>query len=210
LNKIVFALCFFFLTSVLVAQRSFHFIADAGITASQISGDGFYGFGQFGGNFYGGIETSKNGTWGGAMLLGVNQKGARKYQAANDITTYRLRVNYVEAPLLVIYRYEKWHFASGPGFNFLLNHRERSMFGDIQPKRPFKQFELAFNAAISYEVAEQVSLRLWFQNSVLPARDHVSGQVYPPNNFILGDWHNTLLDKGQYLTSLMLTLGIHF
>jgi hypothetical protein len=192
------------------AQRSFHFIADAGITASQISGDGFYGFGQFGGNFYGGIETNRTATWGGALMLGINQKGARKYQTANDFVTYRLRVNYVEVPVFVLYRYEKWQFGVGPGFNFRINHRERSMFGDIQPERPFKPFELAFQAAVSYEVAEQIYLRLWFQNSVLPVRDHVSGQAYPPNNFIVGDWHNALLDKGQYLTSLMLTMGVHF
>jgi hypothetical protein len=190
----------------MLGQRAFHFFTEAGLTASQISGDGFYGFGQFGGNLFIGVETNFASTWGGALLLGVNQKGARKYQSANDFTTYRLRVNSIEAPVFVTYKCDNWQFGTGPGFNFRINHRERSMFGDIQPERVFKPFELAINAMVSYQLNEQLSVNLWYQNSLLPVRDHVFGQAFPPNNFVLGDWHNALLNKGQYLTSLMLTV----
>lgn len=185
-------------------------VLETGITASQISGDGFYGFGQFGANLFGGVEWSAPAGFGGALALGFNQKGARKYQTANDFTTYRLRVNYLEIPVFLTYRWDKFRFGAGPGLNVRINHRERSMFGDIQPERSFMPFEFALNGCVAYELRDRVFLNLWFQNSLLPARAHVSGQVYPPNNFILGAWHTALLDRGQYFTSLMLTVRVEF
>ena len=185
------------------SQRTFVGFVSAGVTSSQISGDGFYGFGQFGANVGVGVRAQLNSAFSLSAQIGFNQKGARKYQNA-DFTTYRLRVNYMEVPLLVNYYLGKWTILSGVGLNYRINHRERSMFGDIIPERPFKAFELSFHLGGDYALNERFSIGLGFQNSILPVRDHSATQVFPPNNFILGDWHNRLLDTGQFFTSLQL------
>jgi hypothetical protein len=200
INFLILSLSF---GNLIYAQNTFKGFATAGLTSSQISGDGFYGFGQFGAYAGVGVRTDLSDVLSLSGQLVFNQKGARKYQN-NDFTTYRLRVNYVEVPVLVHYNIEKWSVGTGLGFNYRINHRERSMFGDITPERTFKPFEFAFHFMVEYELNENFILGIGYQNSILPVRDHSSTQVFPPNNFILGDWHNNLLNRGQYFTSLTL------
>lgn len=207
--KINFLLIVLFVSCFCFSQRTFHGFASAGFSSSQISGDGFYGFGQFGMCAGIGVRTDISDVLRLSGQLAFNQKGARKYQN-NDFTTYRLRANYIEVPILIHYNIEKWSIGSGFGFNYRLNHRERSMFGNISPDREFKAFELAFHFGVDYQLNEQLSLGIGYQNSVIPVRDHSSTQVFPPNNFILGDWHNKLLNKGQYFSSLQLKMTYFF
>ena len=202
----VFSLLF---ASVGFSQKTFQGFVSAGLTSSQISGDGFYGFGQFGANAGLGTRVELSDFFSVSGQISFNQKGTRKYQN-NDFTTYRLRVNYIEVPLLVQYAIKKWQIVSGVGFNYRINHRERSMFGDILPERSFKGFELAFHLGLDYQLNDQFSIGIGYQNSILPVRDHVTNQVFPPNNFVVGDWHNDLLNQGQYFSSLQLKLYYYF
>ena len=204
-KKIILISLFLFQNSFYFSQNTFKGFVTAGITTSQISGDGFYGFGQFGAYAGVGVRTDISDVLSISGQLAFNQKGARKYQN-NDFTTYRLRANYIEVPILIHYNIEKWSIGSGLGFNYRINHRERSMFGDILPEREFKAFELAFHFGVDYQLNEQFTIGIGSQNSILPVRDHSSTQVFPPNNLILGDWHNKLLNKGQYFTSLQLKI----
>lgn len=208
LIKINFLLVLLFIAEMSNSQRMFQGFAEVGMTTSQISGDGFYGFGQFGGYAGLGLRSPLSEKWTISGRLALNQKGARKYQNA-DFTTYRLRVNYVEIPLLLHYSFQQWVLGSGLGVNYRINHRERSMFGDITPERIFKQAEFSFHFMIEYALNENFHLGIGYQNSLLPVRDHASTQVFPPNNFFLGDWHNNLLNEGQYFTSLQLR-GTYF
>lgn len=203
LIKINFIGVILFLNSLCFAQNTFKGFVNAGLSSSQISGDGFYGFGQFGAYAGIGVRTNISDNFSLSGQIAFNQKGARKYQN-NDFTTYRLRVNYIEVPVLIHYNIEKWSIGSGVGFNYRINHRERSMFGNISPERTFNAFELAFHFGIDYSINNQFTIGIGYQNSILPVRDHSSTQVFPPNNFVLGDWHNNLLNKGQYFTSLQL------
>ena len=209
LIKINFISLFVIVNGFCFSQNTFQGFVTAGISSSQISGDGFYGFGQFGAYVGVGVRTDISDKLSISGQLAFNQKGARKYQN-NDFTTYRLRVNYIEVPILIHYNIEKWSIGSGVGFNYRINHRERSMFGDILPEREFKAFELAFHFGVNYQINEKFILGLGYQNSILPVRNHSNTQVFPPNNFILGDWHNNLLNKGQYFTSLQLKITYFF
>lgn len=203
LKKINFLLVLLFIAEMSSSQRTFQGFAEVGMTSSQISGDGFYGFGQFGGYIGLGLRSPLSEQWSISGRLALNQKGARKYQNA-DFTTYRLRVNYVEVPLLLHCSYQQWTLGSGLGINYRINHHERSMFGDITPERTFKPIEFAFYFMIEYALNENFHIGIGYQNSILPARDHANTQVFPPNNFILGDWHHEILNKGQFFTALQL------
>lgn len=208
LIKINFLVLILMLNGLCFSQNTFKGFVTAGLTSSQISGDGFYGYGQFGVYAGVGVRTDLSDVLSLSGQLAFNQKGARKYQN-NDFTTYRLRVNYIEVPIIIHYTIQEWSIGSGLGFNYRINHRERSMFGDITPVRTFKSFEFAFYFRVDYELNEHLTIGINYQNSILPVRDHSSTQVFPPNNFILGDWHNNLLDRGQYFSSITLS-GIYF
>lgn len=175
-------------------------------TSSQISGDGAYGFVQFGAMAGGevGLDLDKN--WGASFGIRFNQKGSRIYKTKNSINTYRLRVNYIEAPLLIRYSLERISFATGPVLGVKINQKERTQFGVNQNPRIFDPFELGLEINIEYELSEKWSARLLYQNSILAVRNHAIDQAFPPALFVLGTFHQKMLNQGQYFTSLSLVL----
>ena len=179
----------------------------SGITSSQASGDGIHGFAQFGAFAGADVNYKLNQNWSTSFGLQFNQKGARNFQSKTVSSPYRLRVNYIETPLVVNYHFNKFQFSGGLYLGVKINQKERSSFGPITPVRKFKPFDFGLQFGVNYEIKENWQLELRFQNSVLPARDHLADQVYPPALFILGDWHQRMLNKGQYYTSLSLVLG---
>ena len=178
-----------------------------GISSSQISGDGAAGFVQFG--VYAGIgaEAKINDTWSFHGNLMFNQKGSRVYKSSTSINTYRLRVNYIEIPVLLDYKYQKFSGQLGPYLGVKINQKEQTQFGIIDNPREFKPFDFGIQAQFSYQLKERWKLSLAFQNSLIPVRAHESQLAYPPSNFVLGEWHQKQLDKGQYYTTLMLFLS---
>ncbi|MDX1651294.1 MAG: porin family protein [Brumimicrobium sp.] len=175
-----------------------------GITASQISGDGAYGFVQFGAYAGPGIQMNLSERWNLAYSLVFNQKGSRIYKSSNSINTYRLRVNYAESPFLVGYEYRKINFAAGPYLGVKINQRESTQFGIVEDPRIFNRFDFGAQFQVAYPLTEKIRVNLAYQNSLIPVRAHASQLAYPPSNFILGDWHRKLLDKGQYFSLLTL------
>ncbi len=183
---------------------------NGGLTSSQISGDGAYGFVQFGAIIGGEVGLSFNNDWSTSFGIRFNQKGSRIHKSNNSINTYRLRVNFIEAPLLLQYSLNELSFAVGPVLGVMINQKERTQFGQIENPRSFDPFELGFEFNVGYEIAEEVTLKLLYQNSILAVRDHPIDQAYPPANFVLGSLHQKLLDQGQYFTSLSLVVCYEF
>jgi len=206
-NKYFFTSALFLLFSINAIAQTFKGNLIGGISSSQASGDGTEGFVQFG--FYAGIgaEATISEVWSLHGNLMFNQKGARVYKSKNSVNTYRLRVNYVELPVLLDYKYQKFSGQLGPYLGVKINQKERTQFGVIENPRPFELFDVGIQAQISYQLKERFKLSLAFQNSILPVRPHASPFAYPPSNFVLGEWHQKQLDKGQYFTTLMLFLS---
>lgn len=177
-----------------------------GVTSSQISGDGIYGFAQFGILAGADVSYKFNEDWSATLGLQFNQKGARNYHSESVYSAYRLRVNYIEVPLILNYQLNKFQINGGIYLGAKINQKERNSFGPVDPLREFKPLDLGIQLGVNYELKENWVLELRFQNSVLPARKHNLNQVYPPSLFVLGDWHQKILDKGQYYTSLSLVM----
>lgn len=177
-----------------------------GVSSSQISGDGIHGFAQFGAIVGADVKYTFNERWSASMGLQFNQKGARNYKSETVYSAYRLRVNYIEAPVVVNYHLNKLQFSAGFYLGVKTNQKERNSFGPVDPIRAFKPFDFGVQLGVSYAIKENWQVELRFQNSILPVRDHLADQVYPPNWLVIGDWHQKILDKGQYYTSLSLVL----
>ena len=201
----------FILSSPFFAQKNFEASLKMGLTASQISGDNKTGFGQFG--MYAGsmITYPLKNDWSMASGIFFNQKGARRYQSLGNVSTYRLRVNYIDVPILMMYHWKDFNFSAGSAFNVKINQRERTEFGEIEDERIFKPIELAFQLGAGYTISDKLRLHLNYQNSILPVRIH--GENYIVNtipNSIVEEWHQTLLNKGQYFSSLSLMFAYRF
>ncbi|HZH86279.1 MAG TPA: porin family protein [Brumimicrobium sp.] len=177
-----------------------------GATSSQISGDGFYGFAQFGAIAGADVNYQINADWSAVFGLQFNQKGARTYQSKKTSIIYKLRVNYIEAPITINYKFNKVQLSAGLYLGVKTNQEESTSFGPIDPVHPFKTFDFGGQLGINYAITDDWQIEFRFQNSLLPVRDHKGPQAYSPALFILGDWHQNMLNKGQYYTSLSLIL----
>lgn len=177
-----------------------------GTSSSQISGDGFYGFAQFGLMAGADVTYKINDKWSANFGLQFNQKGARTYPSKKTSAVYRLRVNYIEAPLTLNYHINSFRVSTGFYLGVKINQKERTSFGPVDPERPFKTFDFGGQLSIGYQFLEQWEVALRLQNSLAPVRDHKLTQAYSPALFLFGDWHQNMLNKGQYFTHLSLIL----
>lgn len=204
MRYVLLSLCLFM--AVFLSAQRFNATLFGGLTSSQISGDGAYGFVQFGGILGSEVYYSFNDTWTTSFGLRFNQKGSRIYKSATSVDVYRLRVNYVEAPFLVHYSLNRFSFGAGPVVGVKVNQRERTQFGVVENPREFDRVELGLEVNIDYQLRDKWNVRLLFQNSALAVRDHPIDQAFPPALFVLGTLHQKMLNQGQYFTSLSLVL----
>jgi hypothetical protein len=206
MKAVIFSISFIILFVQDSIGQRFSSNISAGITASQVSGDAAYGFVQFGILLGGEVAYEINADWNLSFGIRFNQKGSRIYKTTNSVDTYRLRVNYIEAPLLVQYKLESLSFGLGPVLGLKINQREQTQFGVEENPRTFDQLELGMEVNGRYELTTRLSLGLLYQNSILPVRDHLINQAFQPANFALGEWHQQWLNEGQFFSSLSLFL----
>ncbi|RFC53497.1 porin family protein [Brumimicrobium aurantiacum] len=204
-NKITLLLFGLIFSSTLFGQK-FSMKILGGLTSSQISGDGIYGFAQFGGIL--GAETSYKikDHLSASIGLQFNQKGARNYQSSSVYSAYRLRVNYLEVPFTLNYQIDRFTINPGLYFGVKINQKERNTFGAIEPYHEFKPFDFGLQLGVAYTINDNWDVEGRFQNSILPVRNHANEQAYPPALFVFGTWHQKMLSQGQFFTSLSLVL----
>lgn len=181
--KILF-LFFIFTTHFLFAQ-SFNAGLRFGVSGSQVNGDNLTGFNKAG--LLAGAFVNRNFSDHFSMQMEMIyiQKGSRK---PTDIYNnyYRLRVHYIEVPLLVLFHAsKKIDFTAGPSFSTLIFSEENDEFGVFRDSPPFKKFELSGNAGIIYKLDDKWSFDGRYSHSITTIRPY-------PGTF------STFFDRGQY------------
>lgn len=165
-----------------------------GISASQISGDNLSGFNKAG--IYAGLFVNRyiNPRFGFQMELDFIQKGSRKNPdpEKDDFESYILRLNYIEIPLLFKYEQSRtFSFEAGLAFGVLLSSFEEANEGMATvPSKEFEDMEFSILGGFYYQFVKGSKFSLRYSNSLMPVRDHASGQTYR-------------LNKGQYNSVLM-------
>ncbi len=181
-------------------SQQFHAGIKAGVTASQISGDQLAGFnkaGLAGGGFVG-LGLSEK--FDLALEIMYMQKGSRKNAdpEKEDYKSYLLRLNYFEIPLVLQWKFSKrFTFEAGPYVAALVGSLEEDEFGELSQPREFKKSEVGLLGGVQVMLINNLSFNLRYENSVLPVREHLSGQGYR-------------LNKGQYSTLLLFALQYTF
>lgn len=188
------------LTFVEVNGQGFRAGVIAGLSATQISGDNLGGYDKAGLIAGGMVSTELSRKLDLAMEIIFIQKGSKKNPNPDngDYSSYFLRLNYFEVPLLLKWKYSKrFTFEVGPTFGYLISVTEENELGEIpyDPPRPFDKFELGITGGMRVHFAQKFSFAFRVSSSVLPVRPHQSGQSYQLN---YGQYNAVLMFGLQY------------
>ncbi len=131
-----------------------------GINLTQVDGDIFYGFHKVGLNVGPQVQIpfGKNKNWSVSMELLYSQKGSY-HKGSADSTTYKLKQDYAEIPVLIRYT-DKKIISAGVGFSYgqLINYKETK--------------NATFDSLFTYQtglsnndisVIAEVNFRLWYK-----------------------------------------------
>lgn len=144
----------------------------AGLTMSQIAGDGFSGYNKAG---------LFVGCWGAINLqpdlslqmdIAYTQKGSAQQasDARPDIPQYLLRLNYVEMPLVVTYQMAPFAVEAGLSFDFLVGQKETINFVPNDQGDIWRKVNLASVLGLKYLLSEKWMISLRSINSISSIR----------------------------------------
>jgi hypothetical protein len=170
-----------------------------GMTATQVDGDTYEGFdkaGLLGGLF---VERALSDRFSMRMELDYVQKGSRKPLDKEYNTYYRMRVNYVEVPLLARFKAgKKLTLQGGPAFGVLVFSQEDDETGILKYSPKFNTYEYSVSVGLAYVLTEKVGFDVRYSCSLAPIR---------PFDFF---YTFAYWDKGQFNSVVQLSLQYSF
>ena len=199
MNRILILILFAVIPFSLPAQQ-FRAGVIVGVSATQISGDQLAGYNKPGLVAGGMVSTSVSKKFDVAMEILFFQKGSKKNAdpEKEDYNSYLLRLNYFEVPVMVQWNFSKrFALEAGPTFGALVSEYEEDQYGELANRRPFNKFELGFAGGMKVHFSQKFSFIARIESSVLPVRDHYSGESYR-------------LNKGQYSAALLFAMQYTF
>jgi len=158
---------------------------EAGITvgaiASQLSGDRAAGHDKPGFEAGGFVATSLNEKFNAGFQISYIQKGSRKTSNPDigDFTFYRSRLNYIQVPFVLEYKFsKKISFDTFTGIAALLSQEEEDEYGKILNRKEFSKWEWTAGLSFNYMLFENFQLQFGMENSVLPVRKNDGTEIY--------------------------------
>ncbi len=197
---LILSLSIFGLTNNANAQE-FKAGLQAGMTATQVTGDALAGFNKAG--LFGGVTVHrKMGSFGyGQMEMNFIQKGSR-FNAKPDkgiYNSYLLRLNYIEVPISYRYMfYKNLGLELGMKFAYLINAREFDENGEIpeEAEKPgFNKFDVSVFAGLAYKINKNYNIVFRYAYSIKSFRPK------PDNSYTYysdGQFNETLCTAFQY------------
>ncbi len=186
-------LCLFIFVTLNLSAQRFDAGIRFGLSGSQVNGDKLSGFDKLGILGGGYVNTSLSEKFSLQLEMVFIQKGSRKPTDEYN-NFYRMRVHYVEVPVLLIYHTsKKFAITAGPSFGTLIFSAEDDQFGIYRNTLPFKKYEVSGNIGILYKLNDHWSFDGRYSNSLTTIRP------YPGS-------YSTFFDKGQYNVLLEFSL----
>ena len=164
-----------------------------GAATSQISGDQLAGFNKAGIIGGAGVNTTLSKKALLSFEIYFIQKGSQKQTDVenNDLEYYRLRLNYIEIPVLLEYHVsEKLSIQLGPCIGSLISSSEENQFGQLDFQPSFIKYEVSVIGGLNYYFGENWGMLFRGEQSIAPVREHGSGAVYRLNR---GQYNSVLL-----------------
>lgn len=218
MNKVIFiTILTIFITAKINAQ-SFYGGITIGTTLSQVDGDDYGGFHKISplGGFF--VRNTYNNKWGTSLSIEYKRKGSKavtKDKYGYVVKYYAINLDYIELPVMVNYKLEKFKIPSLIDYSFtndfiiefglsaayLIKGSDDFGHGPALPtgSRVFTKYEIANHFGLNYYLNEHccVNTRFSYTFPFLPIRKHPGGQVY---------WFN----RGQYNHNLSFAIKYEF
>ena len=196
MRRFTYIILFLFCTGYAYSQQ-FEGGILGGLTASQIDGDSYSGYNKVGIQAGAWVQRLFTYTIAGQMELRYVQKGSLHTNQPDDPTYYKAALHYIDIPIMAQYIYnEKVVFELGIGPEFLVSSKESDAYGELPDREPhFHNITMSAIAGIGYTFWDVLTFSARFNYSIIPIRDHPSGQSY-------------LLNQGQY--SHVLSFAVYY
>lgn len=171
-----------------------------GLVGSQVDGDGFGGYDKLGldaglfVNYQLSMRTSLQ------LEMEYIQKGSSHTPnyIDGDIIEYKMRVNYLQLPVLFQYKLaQNFSVETGPGFGILLSNYEEYNGWDIQSNL-FRKFALSWITGLNYKISDSWNANFRLDYSLIGIRQKPA----PGDRWIFfqyGQFNNALVISLHYL-----------
>lgn len=166
-----------FSASLFAQNNGFESGIMGGPAVSQIHGDKLSGYNKLG--FHGGMflryDLSKK--FDLQFELRYAQKGSRPTN--KDGSDVRVRLNYVEMPLMLIYEIaENIEVEFGFSGGYLISYKFLDSYGRTNLEEDYRTFELANIAGVYYHFSEKMSANIKSSYSLIPIRKYYLGELF--------------------------------
>lgn len=113
----------------------------AGANLSQIDGDRLGGFNQPGLSAGGKVATILSERWQVSLELLYSQQGSRRSNNDDPFSAYeKIRLNFIEVPVLINFKEWKFHLSGGVAYNRLINFKVIDASGvDVTDAQDFNE-----------------------------------------------------------------------
>jgi len=151
----------------------------AGISTTQIEGDGYGGFNKAGLQLGGFVNTKISEKFIGQFEINYINKGSKDPADPDNGKYYQyiIRINYVEIPILLRYKFKKFIFDGGLSYGRLVKEEQIDSNGDVpqllKKIRSFKRGELAYQIGASYAISDNLFVCWRNSASILPIADEM-------------------------------------
>jgi len=179
---------------VLVKAQRFQGGVKAGIASTQISGDGYDGFNKVGVNAGVFVRTPISDRLSAQLEMLYLQKGSIDPTDPdnNKFSYYRIRLGYIELPLMFQFKLSRFQWELGPSFGVLTHSLEEDENGEVpNPAFDFKPYEIAWNAGMYFYLTDRLSANVRYSRSFLPIADEF--RFIQANFGFFGGSYNTVL-----------------
>jgi hypothetical protein len=171
MKKILFFLLLFLSVSS-YAQR-FNGGIVIGMNASQIDGDMWGGYNKAGLVAGAYVFTKLNNNWGGQLELRYAAKGSA--QSLNSAGNRKIRLQYIELPLIATYDFaKKLEASAGASVGYLFSAAQNDGYG-YEEFEQFDKFGIEVCIGIKYSIFDNLGASVRFSYSVIPIYALYSG-----------------------------------
>ena len=176
-------LVIFILSYVTASSQAFRGGFLAGVSTSQVTGDGYGGFNKAGLEFGAFVNTKISEKMLAQFEIEFIQKGSRKNPDSGSTVVDRLilRMDYVQVPILLKYYQNSFYIEGGLYAGLLLNFYMEDENGEITdyvldgPFKPIKSTDFGYLMGLGYEFKEHYALNTRFSNSITNVKEYESG-----------------------------------
>lgn len=181
------------------AQQVFQPSIYAGISATQMSGDGLGGWNKIGGMIGANVHLASKTNWSASLGLQYIQKGSRAKLDSVTNASYAFHLNYFEVPICATYHYKKIKFNIGVTAGALVYQQLISNGYNYEIAPPFLAYEIGGLAGLEYQINDHFSVLGRIGASILPVREAPSAEYF-----------DRYYQKGNFNQSLQFALMYNF